>query len=119
MHRTDVPLSATRNTLPSGHATALPYVPPHPQRGTPYHRYTTLLLEQSSPSTPSAEIHRDGFDVRAYIEQNNLTVAGIHFWRGQWRPENAGTVSKVYEEILREYFALRIFPCSFTGCVIR
>ncbi|KAJ7031502.1 phosphatidylethanolamine-binding protein [Mycena alexandri] len=42
----NIPLSAThvgRIPLLNTHTR---YVPPHPQRGTPYHRYTTLLLPQ-------------------------------------------------------------------------
>ncbi|WFD19995.1 mitochondrial 54S ribosomal protein YmL35 [Malassezia caprae] len=77
---TDVPLSLREQTIPSGHAHKLAYVPPHPQCGTPYHRYTMLLFEQQS-ETPVGDVARDGVQVQAYAEQNGLALRGIHFWR--------------------------------------
>ncbi|KAJ7051219.1 hypothetical protein C8F01DRAFT_1176268 [Mycena amicta] len=53
----NIPLSAT-------HAGRIPflnthtrYIPPHPQRGTPYHRYVTLLLPQ--PPQPGLQYNRN------------------------------------------------------------
>ncbi|PWN47630.1 PEBP-like protein, partial [Violaceomyces palustris] len=100
---TDVPLSATANTIPSDLSHQLPYIPPHPQKGSPYHRYTTLLLRQpeGSPSSTSSDpIDRENFNVSDYILRNGLTPVGIHFWREIWSKENAADVSKIYSEIL-------------------
>lgn len=43
--RTNVPLSTTSPNIVGGDV-ILPYVPPHPQRGTKYHRYTIIAFEQ-------------------------------------------------------------------------
>ncbi|KAK7040598.1 hypothetical protein R3P38DRAFT_429814 [Favolaschia claudopus] len=53
----NIPLSAThvgRIPLLNTHTR---YVPPHPQRGTPYHRYTLLLLPQ--PPLPGMKYNRN------------------------------------------------------------
>ncbi|KAG8873024.1 hypothetical protein FRB97_007073 [Tulasnella sp. 331] len=101
------------------------WIPPHPQNGTPYHRYVTLLLPQSSATTPIEIDARDyserlGFDVRQVIEKYGLgkqgdgskmrmvprTYAdrigtgmsgGIHMWRAVWDQD----VSKIYQKVLK------------------
>ncbi|PSR83331.1 hypothetical protein PHLCEN_2v5768 [Hermanssonia centrifuga] len=79
------------------------YIPPHPQRGTPYHRYVILLLPQSSPTerikipAPTDE-QRLGFNFRAFAAQYGLDGAkggGVHMWREVWDE----TVTKIYTDI--------------------
>lgn len=55
-------------------APILPYIPPHPQNGSPAHRYVVLLLPQSSsiPASAVSNIERLSFDVRAFINEHNL-----------------------------------------------
>jgi len=77
------------------------YIPPHPQKGTPYHRYVLLLLPQSSElSVPVvAEDARLGFDVRAFMEEHKLdgnVGGGAHMWREVW----SEAVSKIYVDVL-------------------
>ncbi|KAI0344248.1 PEBP-like protein [Trametopsis cervina] len=88
-------------TLPTTHTT---YIPPHPQRGTPYHRYAVVLLPQQSaehidvPAITDAE--RLGFDLRAFSQKFGLDGSkggGAHMWREQWDP----TVSEIYRETLK------------------
>ena len=101
------------------------YIPPHPQRGTPYHRYVLLLLPQppasgssytrnaearahpgSTTSTyldipPVADAQRRRFDVRAFVQQWGLDGSkggAAHMWREKW----SEAVSKIYADILRE-----------------
>ncbi|KAH8822516.1 phosphatidylethanolamine-binding protein [Flagelloscypha sp. PMI_526] len=105
----NVPLSATkpgynhRILLPKVSHT--PYLPPHPQKGTAYHRYATFLLPQApldgvayppngrvqdklyepgliSGSQPTSkiitlpnQIEREGFDMRAFIKEFELNPA--------------------------------------------
>lgn len=97
---TDVPLSLHENSIPSGHAQKLPYVPPHPQCGTPYHRYTMLLFEQQA-DTPVGDVEREGVHVQAFAEQNGLTLRGIHFWRAQWSEQNKAEISQIYTDVLQ------------------
>ncbi|KAJ7232848.1 phosphatidylethanolamine-binding protein [Mycena haematopus] len=102
----NIPLSAThtgRIPLLNTHTT---YIPPHPQRGTPYHRYTLLLLPQpplpGMKCDPLANVvtlsrridvpvipdeQRLHFDVRAFAKQYGLNGAmggGAHMWREVW-----------------------------------
>ncbi|KDQ17656.1 hypothetical protein BOTBODRAFT_29825 [Botryobasidium botryosum FD-172 SS1] len=99
----NIPLSVleTSITLPTSSSdSALQYVPPHPQQGTPYHRYTLLLLPQTSPAplALSALPSREAFDVRAFVKEHKLDGpgGGIFFWRGVWDE----SVSKIYQEVL-------------------
>ncbi|EMD41367.1 hypothetical protein CERSUDRAFT_128093 [Gelatoporia subvermispora B] len=81
------------------------WVPPHPQRGTPYHRYVVLLLPQAHPteriSVPQlTDAERLGFDVRAFCARHGLNGSkggGAHMWREVWDE----TVSKIYRDVLK------------------
>ncbi|KAF8707932.1 PEBP-like protein, partial [Rhizoctonia solani] len=99
----NISLSATKTQIsltiaPETSETSLPYIPPHPQRGTPYHRYTTLLLPQSSElSVNMSELPRENFDVRkAYKEYDFAVGGGIHMFRETWDE----TVGSVYKKFL-------------------
>ncbi|KAF8624834.1 hypothetical protein AX15_005717 [Amanita polypyramis BW_CC] len=122
----NIPLSAThRDRIPdlNAHTT---YIPPHPQRGTSYHRYVILLLPQpnafggpdhtlntaarASPGEVTSayldipvvtRAERRGFDVRAFMQQWGLDGArggGAHMFRQIWNEE----VSKIYTGTLDE-----------------
>lgn len=120
-----MPLSALHQTRIPDLNSHTPYIPPHPQRGTPYHRYVLLLLPQPpasgssytrnaearaqpdlSTSThldipPVTDAQRHQFDVRAFVRQWGLNGAkggGVHMWREVW----SEAVSKIYADILRE-----------------
>ncbi|EJD50082.1 PEBP-like protein [Auricularia subglabra TFB-10046 SS5] len=56
------------------YAHQLPYVPPHPQEGTPYHRYTIFLLRQRKRVAMdlSPGFQRLGFDLRQFSAQHGL-----------------------------------------------
>jgi len=118
---TNIPLSVTLKQV-SGGSSVLPYIPPHPQNGSPYHRYTYVFFSQPSASPELAEatqaisgngeptdpvslkvdispenVTREAFNVREFMKQYELTPAAIVFFRQVWE-ENA--VGKVYKEIL-------------------
>jgi large subunit ribosomal protein L35 len=118
-HRTNVKLSPTSPSISeSASDVILPYLPPHPQKGTAYHRYTFFLLAQKSPEvtvvdgqqqpasttppTRTIEIEPDDiaertpFDARAFAQKYNLEPVGVHFYREVWSEE----VSKIYEQVL-------------------
>lgn len=91
----NISLSSTKSTISA--EALLPYVPPHPQNGTPYHRYTFLLLAQPSELTLAAEaVEREGLDVRQFVKEHNLEAAGISFFRQKWDKD----VSAIYEQVL-------------------
>jgi len=122
--RPNIPLSAThRDRIPdlNTHTT---YIPPHPQRGTPYHRYVILLLPQPPASdTPDYTLNtaarappgqissayldipvvsnaeREGFDVRAFMQKWGLDGSkggGVHMFREIWDED----VSNIYKNVL-------------------
>ncbi|CAG7852372.1 SubName: Full=Related to MRPL35-mitochondrial ribosomal protein, large subunit {ECO:0000313/EMBL:CCA68605.1} [Serendipita indica DSM 11827] len=97
---TSPPLLQLENFQP-----ACTYLPPHPQNGTPYHRYTVLLLENPEsrelPITPVSESERATFCLRDFIKQWDFKPSlggGIHFWRSTWTP----SVSDIYSTILHK-----------------
>lgn len=102
-HRPNIPLSAARRITRISPVPHLPYIPPHPQQGTPYHRYVLLLLPHASPTTAldipiptDAERHR--FDLRAFVDQWGLdaTGGGAHMWREVWDE----AVGELYKDVL-------------------
>jgi hypothetical protein len=101
-NRPNIALSALSSWIPDLDKHT-PYIAPHPQRGTRYHRYTTLLLPQQSPfdeiSMPIlSETDRCGFDVRAFMEQYGLDGnkgGGVHMFREVWDP----FVSSIYKNM--------------------
>ncbi|CAA7264664.1 unnamed protein product [Cyclocybe aegerita] len=119
----NIPLSATSPSKLSDLNTHTKYIPPHPQRGTPYHRYVCLLLPQpplgaseytltaASRATGPTSMHLDipvvpeaerlGFNVREFTRRWNLNAAkggGAHMWREVWDED----VSAVYKDILNK-----------------
>ncbi|KAG8220250.1 phosphatidylethanolamine-binding protein [Butyriboletus roseoflavus] len=98
----NIPLSATSPSLISNINSHTKYIPPHPQKGTPYHRYTVLLLPQKSQiDVPVVEMdQRLGFPVREFMAKYNLDGSiggGAHMWRGEWNP----AVSRIYQDLLK------------------
>lgn len=86
------------------------YVPPHPQKGTSYHRYALLLVPQSHPtervtiSVPTEE-ERLGFNYRAFSEFYGLDAGkggGAFMWREVWDE----TVSQIYRDTLSKWSLL-------------
>ncbi|CAI2181742.1 19973_t:CDS:2, partial [Funneliformis geosporum] len=93
---TNIPINVTKHDI-SGGETILPYIPPHPPKGTKYHRYTFAILEQ--PNNQKIEISPNMNrikDVRNFVNDYNLTVRGASFFREVWDQD----VSTIYSEIL-------------------
>ena len=93
------------------------YIPPHPQRGSPYHRYTLLLLPHGDKDGPIrvprvADDARRGFDVRAFCAEHGLDASqggGAHMWRSLWD----GTVSDIYKHTLSEFYLFFLLRLRF------
>ncbi|KZP30385.1 PEBP-like protein [Athelia psychrophila] len=96
----NIPLSATSTSVLVDTSSHTPYLPPHPQQGTNYHRYTTLLIPQSEEiSLPAfSKEERFNFDVREFVEQYGLdgTKGGAHMFREVWDSD----VTNIYRDIL-------------------
>jgi len=98
----NIPLSSLSTSPMPNLNTHTAYIPPHPQRGTAYHRYTVLLLpQQSHISIPMvAKDKRTNFAVRTFMEQYGLDAnagGGAHMWREVW----SEGVPVVYKDILK------------------
>ena len=135
-HRPNISLSAlspSRIPDPNSHTC---YIPPHPQRGSPYHRYVCLLLPQpplesssgysltgayrattgTTTTTTSVELdipvvpdqERLGFDIRKFASEWNLDGA-----KGggvhMWREVWDDDVSHIYKDILGKFFFCLVF----------
>jgi hypothetical protein len=126
-HRPNVPLSADRTSRILDLNKHTKYIPPHPQRGTNYHRYILLLLQQpphgasqyslniearAKPNEPTS-VHLDipvvsdrwrkGFDLRGFMREWGFDMregGGAHMWREVWDEH----VSTVYKDILSTRF---------------
>ncbi|CDO71759.1 hypothetical protein BN946_scf184920.g43 [Trametes cinnabarina] len=102
----NIPLSAFTPAPAVPLNTHTRYIPPHPQRGTPYHRYVILVLPQASATKPiDIPIFEDetrlGFDFRAFAAQYGVDGAkggGAHMWREVWDE----TVSQIYRYTLKK-----------------
>ncbi|TFK18802.1 PEBP-like protein [Coprinopsis marcescibilis] len=123
----NIPLSATQTSQILEINNHTRYIPPHPQQGTPYHRYTVLLLPQppvdghvfhynrntearATPGVPTSQhldipvipdAQRFGFNVRAFCKEWGLSGkrgGGFHLFRQIWDE----SVSKIYSDILKQ-----------------
>ncbi|KAF8584930.1 PEBP-like protein [Ramaria rubella] len=101
----NIPISGARRFHKLAPTPHLPYIPPHPQRGTPYHRYVLLLLPNPEPTralpipVPS-DAQRLGFDVRAFVGEwglDRVQGGGAHMWREVWDEE----VSVLHRDVLK------------------
>ncbi|KAI8142440.1 phosphatidylethanolamine-binding protein, partial [Fennellomyces sp. T-0311] len=98
---TNVPLSATESTVAAGDS-VLEYVPPHPQKGTKYHRYTLIAYEQPNGGNDKVDIKvesREAFDIKALAQAHGLEPRGVSFFRQVWDE----TVSSIYNDILHTH----------------
>ncbi|KAI5305144.1 54S ribosomal protein, mitochondrial [Ascosphaera pollenicola] len=90
----NVPLSPTSPkvnlaSLAADSQVILPWFPPHAHKGTPYHRLTTVVLEQRQASPldlekVAAKVRREEFSVRALQSRHNLKAIGVHMFRNEW-----------------------------------
>ncbi|KAF9387885.1 hypothetical protein CPB97_001871 [Podila verticillata] len=100
---TNVPLSAVQTEVSTDNANVvLPYLPPHPPKGTQYHRYTLLLAEQPNGGQDKVEVQAEDVSrestLRDLCSQYKLNVKGLTFFRQVWDKD----VSRIYKEILKE-----------------
>ncbi|KAJ2001146.1 mitochondrial 54S ribosomal protein YmL35 [Coemansia thaxteri] len=78
----------------------LPYIPPHPARGTPAHRYAVVLFEQGEGGLKRLEatnVSRDSV-LRNFVAQHGLRPAGISFFRASWTE----AVDDIYRDVLKQ-----------------
>lgn len=69
--------------------TIVPYLPPHVQKGSPYHRYSMFVFKQPDdqridPTTLVGKIDRETFNMRNFQAKHKLETIGAFMWRGEW-----------------------------------
>ncbi|CAJ0626071.1 11172_t:CDS:2 [Entrophospora sp. SA101] len=81
----NIPLNATKSNILGGQI-ILPYTPPHPPKGTFYHRYTFAIFEQFNNEKILVNNNNVGpnMDVRSFVEKYKLTLRGATFFREVW-----------------------------------
>jgi len=91
---TNIPLKATKTDI-SGGETILPYMPPHPPKGTKYHRYSFGIYEQPHGKIKVNDIEQYK-KTQDFVEKHRLKLRGASFFREVWDKD----VSKIYKSIL-------------------
>ncbi|CAG8733280.1 18112_t:CDS:2, partial [Acaulospora morrowiae] len=91
----NIPLKATKTDI-SGGETIVSYIPPHPPKGTKYHRYALGIYEQ-----PYGRINVDDINqyktTHDFAEKYRLKLRGASFFREIWDKN----VSEIYNNILK------------------
>ncbi|VDC04830.1 unnamed protein product [Peniophora sp. CBMAI 1063] len=102
-------------TLPAAQPLNLPtahtvYVPPHPAKGTPYHRYVVLLLPQTREIKVPGDAFRSyearmDFDVRSFVEEHGLRTdgGGAHMFRATWDEDSSNIWKQVVKREMPRY----------------
>lgn len=65
------------------------YLPPHVQKGSPYHRYAMFVFRHPDnaridPATLVGKVEREGFNLRSFQTKMKLQTIGAFMWRGEW-----------------------------------
>ncbi|KEF53439.1 uncharacterized protein A1O9_10414 [Exophiala aquamarina CBS 119918] len=74
----------------------LPWLPPHAQKGSPYHRLSIIVLQQKDNipidvAAAAKMVQRDGFSVRRFMSRHLLKPISASLFRTIW-DENTATV---------------------------
>lgn len=101
---TNIPLSPTITSIPFRHLSAetqivLPWLPPHAQKGSPYHRLSIFVLQQTEGKTLDIEAmrrkeQRHGFNIRSFNDRHQMKAIGVHLFRNTWDEGTAGVMTR-------------------------
>lgn len=77
----------------------LPWMPPHAQKGSPYHRLSVVVLQQKDNipidlGVATKKVQRDGFTVRSFMSRHLLTPISASLFRTQWDETMAAVMAK-------------------------
>ncbi|KAJ1933633.1 mitochondrial 54S ribosomal protein YmL35 [Linderina macrospora] len=96
----NLPFSMTQTKAQLSEASELlSYIPPHPARGSPTHRYAFVAFEQADGGKQrieNAEVSRD-LVLREFAKQHSLRPVGLSFFRATWDE----SVDEVYRDVLK------------------
>ncbi|KAL8767159.1 MAG: hypothetical protein Q9209_006250 [Squamulea sp. 1 TL-2023] len=81
--------------------TIRPWLPPHAQKGSPYHRLVVVILEQTGgqrldPQDLKRTLDGQGahFNIRSYMDRTHSKLTGIHLFRTKWDDGTAGVMQR-------------------------
>lgn len=87
----NIPLSNDNHSVDISKADELVgYLPPHPEKNSPTHRYCVWVFRQETenPDTnitrvnvDAEDLERDYFDIRYFVDKYGLDPVGAHVWR--------------------------------------
>ena len=101
---TNIPVSPTITSLPFRYLSpetqvVLPWLPPHAQKGSPYHRLSIFVLQQPEGKTLDIEAmrakeKRHGFNLRSFNDRYLMKPIGVHLFRTIWDEGTAGVMAR-------------------------
>lgn len=78
----------------------LPWLPPHAQKGSPYHRLSVVVLQQKDDipidvGAASKMVQRDGFSVRSFMSRHKLLKPiSASLFRATWDENTAAVMAR-------------------------
>lgn len=101
----NVPITPTSKPISLGELSAdsqviLPWLAPHAQKGSPYHRLSILVMEQKSGGpldyqTVAKNVQREDFRPRRLESRHHLKPIGAHLFRTQWDDNMADVMNEL------------------------
>ncbi|KAG9235228.1 putative 54S ribosomal protein L35, mitochondrial [Amylocarpus encephaloides] len=97
----NVPLSPTTTSIPLSQLSleqiTLPWLPPFAQKGSPYHRYSVFVCEQTAGKIDTSTLQslsRDDFFLRSFKDKHSLKPVGMSIFRSEWDEGTAGVMAR-------------------------
>jgi large subunit ribosomal protein L35 len=91
---TNIPITPLQRTinlsnLSKSSQLLLPWIPPHAQKGSPYHRLSVFVLQQKDNipidvSVASQHVKPENFVLRSFRDRHLLKPIGAHLFRAKW-----------------------------------
>ncbi|KAJ9643682.1 uncharacterized protein PV06_09134 [Exophiala oligosperma] len=101
---TNVPISVTEPLvdlakLSADNQVLLPWLPPHAQKGSPYHRLSIVIWQQKDNipidlEVAKSKVQREGFSARSFMSRHLLTPISASLFRTQWDENMAGVMQR-------------------------
>ena len=84
------------------------YIPPHPQRGTPYHRYLLFFLAHPEPKTEIAvplltAKERSEFQLKEFCKSYGFDATrggAVYVWREKWDESVSSICKDIFSKMI-------------------
>ncbi|EXJ78638.1 hypothetical protein A1O1_09039 [Capronia coronata CBS 617.96] len=85
--------------LSPGSQVLLPWLPPHAQKGSPYHRLSIVILQHKDNipidfEPAKQKVERDGFTLRSFMSRHLLTPISASLFRTRWDESTAAVMER-------------------------